>query len=193
MIFSDETYIEVSARKSQYVRRSPGEALRDSHRTTRRAFVPKVLVWSCFNERGLGCVHITTGTMNTAKYIDVLANELIPSSHMWFGDSRDFVYLQDNAPCHKSRDTKKFFEDNQLNVMDWPPYSPDLNPIENLWAILKAKLREKSFTSIEELSEEVTRLWKNSDFLKNQCVALSRSMPKRVKDCIRLRGGATNY
>ena len=47
---------------------------------------------------------------------------------------------QDNAPPHVSRATNKFFSKKRLQVIDWPPNSPDLNPIENAWSVLKDKV-----------------------------------------------------
>ena len=55
----------------------------------------------------------------------------------------DRIYQQDNAPIHTANKTKKYFEEIGLRLLDdWPPYSPDLNPIEHIWALLKQKLYE---------------------------------------------------
>ena len=47
------------------------------------------------------------------------------------------IFMQDGAPCHRSKIVKKFLEENHVTTLDWPGNSPDLNPIENLWAKMK--------------------------------------------------------
>jgi transposase len=52
------------------------------------------------------------------------------------------IFLQDNAPVHRAHIIRKLFSNLGVNVMDWSPYSPYLNPIENFWAFMKAKIYE---------------------------------------------------
>ncbi|KIJ15274.1 hypothetical protein PAXINDRAFT_40169, partial [Paxillus involutus ATCC 200175] len=67
----------------------------------------------------------------------------------------------DNDPRHTSRKTKNWSEDHDYEVMVWPAQSPDLNPIEHLWFILKRRLAEypEPPKGIAELWERVEREW----------------------------------
>ena len=50
------------------------------------------------------------------------------------------IFMQDNAPCHKARVVMDYLRENNIRTLDWPPQSPDLNPIEHIWAIIKQNL-----------------------------------------------------
>ena len=91
------------------------------------------MFWAAF---GFGCrsdLVVMEGDQNakrggvTAKvYLEVLA-EYLPTIL-----EHDSVFMQDNAPIHKAHKVTAFFAEMGIEVMPWPPYSPDLNPIENL-------------------------------------------------------------
>jgi transposase len=62
-------------------------------------------------------------------------------------------YLQDGAPCFTSKKVMGFLREKRIAVLDWPGNSPDLNPIENLWSIIKKRLKD-DHTSHRSLSSK---------------------------------------
>ena len=68
----------------------------------------------------------------------------------------DLIFQQDNAACHTSRESKYAIEILfDKNYIDWPPNSPDMSPIENVWAILKEKLEKRKIKNLDELRENI--------------------------------------
>ena len=78
-----------------------------------------------------------------------------------------------------------------VKVMDWPSMSPDLNPIEHLWGILKRKVEVHKVSSIHQLHDVVIKEWKSIPVAT--CEALVNSMPRRVKVFLDVDGGHTKY
>ena len=106
----------------------------------------------------------------------------------------DIVFQQDNDPKHTSKLAKKWFVDNKVEVMDWPAYSPDLNPIENVWSYLKSQLcqYETEPTSIHELWERVQHVWYNK-VTAEYCRKVIESMPQRIAAVIKAKDGQTKW
>ena len=80
-----------------------------------------------------------------------------------------------------------------MKTMNWPPYSPDLNPIENIWGILTNKVYgdREQYNSISELKAAVLSAWSDlsSEVLQN----LAMSMPKRICEVYLAKGGHIKY
>ena len=192
VIFSDESSFEIQPPSSQFIRRFRGE------QPTRDLFQPgfrhpkKVMLWSCMSVNGPGRVHVVEGSMNSVQYKEVISHSVIPQIDEWFG-TEPYWFQQDLAPCHTSRVVKAFYEEKHVNVLSWPGNSPDLSPIENLWAIVKERLRKKSISSKSELINAFLSIWGRSDELQPICQNLYNSMPDRISSCIKARGGPIKY
>lgn len=193
MIFSDETSICVEGRGSLYVRRTPNEKLKPCHLSQRQKFPQKQMFWACFSAYGVSPLHPCDGNINTAKYIGILESNLLPQASAWYEDFTSWTFMQDNAPCHVSKTTKKWIHDHGFQVMEWPPNSPDLNPIENMWGVLKQKLLAIPSQSKAELIENAKKIWLENPAIKSVCKSLTESMPKRVASVIKSKGRAIKY
>ncbi len=103
-------------------------------------------------------------TVKAAIYQEILEHFMLPSADKLYGDA-DFIFQQDLAPAQTAKGTKSWFNDHGVTVLDWPANSPDLNPIENLWGIVKKKMRDiqpqirKSWDSMENANKK-----ESSDF-----------------------------
>jgi hypothetical protein len=149
------------------------------------------MFWGSFSVLGVGALHPCDGSVDSGAYINILDTWLIPYAEAWFGQCH-WTLLQDNAPCHNSRATKEYLRQSGIDVMVWPANSPDLNPIENLWGILKQKLLRLGTLSKEDLIMKAQQIW-NSDAMIDICRELVQSMPQRVSDVIDSKGDSIGY
>ncbi len=83
---------------------------------------------------------------------------MLPSADKLYGDA-DFSFQQDLAPAHTAKGTKSWFNNHGVTVLDWPANSPDLNSIENLWCIVKRKMRDTRPNNADDLNAAIKAIW----------------------------------
>lgn len=189
VIFSDESSFQCHDATSPRVWNKEGHLPPTSptvkHPTT-------VMVWSMMSANGTGRLHIVEGTMNSDRYIDVLKNRMIPQAREWYPDS-EFTFMQDGAPCHTSKKSMSYLRSENIDVLEWPGNSPDLNVIETMWAIMKRRLRGKSLKTKSELISAIIKVWLKDESVVSTCQKLVASMPTRVAAVIKAKGGNTRF
>ena len=116
---------------------------------------------------------------------------MLPWATGMFG--RNFVYIQNNAPPHAARDMAVFLDQQDVDVMDWPARSPDMNPIDHVWDQMSVWIRDKDDPSstIAELNNAVRQAWAAVRAVTAR--TLVESIPRRVRALLAARGGHTRY
>lgn len=145
-----------------------------------------LMLWAAFSMHGRTHLLKCDGRMNLKKYIDMLETELINFTDDKMGG--DFVFQQDNAAIHVSRQSRAWFEEKEIDLLDWPACSPDLNPIDNLWGILARRVyaNGRQYASVNELYVAVCSAWR--EIPQKIIDSLINSMTKRVFEVIKQGG-----
>ena len=142
----------------QTVRRRKGEEFDPQCLKKTVKFPQKIMVWGAISIHGTGRLHIVSGTMNTQKYISVLQTRLLPQINDWQCES-DWIFQQDSAPCRTAKAVKSWIAKNNVQVLPWAGNSPDMNPIENLWELLKEEIHSVPITTKTALIERLIHVW----------------------------------
>ena len=131
--------------------------------------------------------------MNQEKYKNVLQSHLLHSIHDFHGGFSNFVFQQNNCGAHKAKSVPAYMDATDISLMEWPAQSPDLNPIENAWALLKRRLRQRTsyLTNADNLFDALCEEW---NLIPDSYVSnLIRSMSTRVLLVRKLKGRSTKY
>lgn len=193
VLWSDESSFQLfSTPGNVRVRRKPHEQWKQE------CIVPtvkhggsSVLVWACMTSSGVGNLVAVDGILNSRKYQTLLADNLLPSARKLFRNGRNFIFQQDNAPCHTSKSSIRWFQDNNVSLLDWPAQSPDMSPIENLWQDLKEAVRRRRPTNKGQLKTVLFEEW--DKIRPERCQTLVASMPARTAALCAAKGLFTKY
>lgn len=157
----------------------------------------KIHFWGAFSASGTLDYYMFTETLTGDLYRHILKNNLFPPASLKM--PRNWVFQQDNDPKHTAHETTILLEQHCPSILDWPSYSPDLNPIENLWSIMKRNvekevnklvLKHKPIT-IFVFEEIIQKEWEN--ITPELCLNLVNSMPARLEEVIAKNGDKINY
>ena len=163
----------------------------------------KIMVWGAMSSQALTDLHVVPQKqpVDADYYVtEILEKSLLPSltrtasngsvlQKKMAPDMSTAIFQQDGAPAHTSRKAQEWCQENLPDFWEaiWPPNSPDLNPIENLWGILKAELaKTEPCSNVEQLTTLLKSAWAQTkpETLQN----LVASMPRRVAKCLKMKG-----
>ncbi len=116
------------------------------------------MIWAAMSSVGVGPFCFLKSTVNAAIYQEILEHFLLPSANKFYGDA-DLIFQEDLAPAHTAKGTKSWFNYHGVTVLDLPANSPDLNPIENLWGIVRRKMRDTRPNNADGLKAAIKATW----------------------------------
>ncbi|GFT06549.1 transposable element Tc1 transposase [Trichonephila clavipes] len=192
VVFSDESRFNLWHHDGRIrVRRYAGERHipeciieRHSGRT------PGIMIWGAIAYHGRSQLLRIVGNLNSTRYInEVLQPQAIP----FLQGLPEAVFQQDNAHPHLAKTVKSYLDSQQVQLLPWPAYSPDMSPIEHVWDIVGRRLTRdiRPVASTDELWLRIQTIWNTLPQADIQ--NLFNSMPRRVAAFIATRGGHTKY
>ncbi|XP_065662882.1 transposable element Tc1 transposase-like isoform X2 [Hydra vulgaris] len=149
-----------------------------------------VMVWGSMAWKGVGKLQFIDSIMDQEQYRNMLKQNLKSSARKLRLGS-DFAFQQDNDPKHSATKTKEWFAENNVEVLEWPAQSPDLNPIKHLWEILGRKIGGWSFSKKDNLKVAIKEAWEKIQ--PEEIKYLVESMPRRLEAVTQAKGGPTKY
>ncbi len=155
VLFSDESKFCISfVNQGPRVWRKRGETQNPCCLKSSVKFPQSVMVWAAVTSAGVSPLCFLKSTVNAAIYQEILEHFMLSSADQLYGDA-DFIFQQGLAPAHTANSTKSWFNDHGVTVLDWP----DLNSIENLWGIVKRKMRDTRPNNADDLKATIRVTW----------------------------------
>ena len=161
---------------------------RRSIRKNQNEVLKKLHVWGAFSTKGVIELQTFENNMDSQKYIEILEkskdrlNKLYPNG---------YILQCNNDSKHRSGMSLDYYIQNEIKLLEWPVSSPDLNPIENIWANIKNKLGARVYNNKETLEADI--MYYCNVYAKDYSEIVVHSMRKRIDACILKGGKRTRY
>ena len=197
IIWTDESSVELGKLSS-----TPLVWRRTDEENDPRCIVPtfksgrsRVMIWGCIAHGIKGpLVFIPPDRRLAVDYVDLVLNGPLWDFYTKLYEERGVVkVMEDGAPTHTSKVTQNFRNTNSMEPLPHPAQSPDMNPIEHVWYLIKTRInkRRNRPKTVEEMKVALLEEWEKIDI--KVINSLIESMPRRVQALIEAKGGATKY
>ncbi|GFU63514.1 transposable element Tcb2 transposase [Trichonephila clavipes] len=194
VMFSDESRFSLSSDSRRVtIWRERGTRFEPRNITERHHFPSRgVMVWAGIMMDDRTDLHFfDTGSVTAQRCRDEVLEPYVRVFRGAVGP--DFIFMDDNAPCHLAVLIDDFLETENIQRMSWPANSPDLNPIEHVWDMLGRQIAALTHppSSVTELKRALQEAWNR---LNPQLIYhLIASMVNRCAACLAVRGDHTPY
>ena len=195
IIWTDESKFNLfGSDGKEYYWKKPTDPLKASHvKPCVQKGGGNVMVWACMTWEGIGYLVKIDNGLDGHLYRDILKCEFLNSVDWYDMDRGSIILQQDNDPKHTCKVVRNWLVKSKLKVLDWPSRSPDLNPIEHLWAEVELRLRRlvPPPTSLRGLWDKLQDVWNGVEV--EVCRRLILTMPERIQAVIKAKGGHTRW
>lgn len=148
----------------------------------------KLNCWAAISWNGATSLHIFSENLNNTLYQDIVESHAMELEDIY--PDKNYYYQHDNLPAHNKLEI--FEDDEKIEIIDFPTYSPDLNPIENMWSTLKYRVACDAPTDEEELIESLIDNWEFMTELENLRPYIE-TLEQRYLECIEKNGNVLPY
>lgn len=200
--FSDEVHVSLDARNADWVIRKRGERfLPEAMQFKKKRQSSYFHCWAAigYNYKSPLVIYGEgkgMGNLTMSRYLyDILQPFILPAVHEATANGQRFILEEDNDGAHgtrsKNNPVRRFKEENGIEWYANPPNSPDFSPIENVWRILKQRVKKHRCINLQSLKDALLYEWERIG--QTQINNLVTTMPDRMAECIKHRGLHTRY
>ena len=186
IIWTDETSIAIEPNPYLNPKRKVFAKDRSKVPIRTHAEHPKRLqIWSAISKKRTFPLVFLPAPLNQQEYLSIIQKHILPATGL--------VLQQDNHRAHKAKGVIRFFDENEVNwIQDWPPYSPDFNPVEDMWHLLRKEFQTHRIRSVRCAKKKLSEIWK-SEKMREAIVNTIDDERRKLKSSLKNNGSNTSF